>query len=187
MPDSDLKGYVLAGGDSRRFGAGDKLQAEVDGISLMRHAIDSLPESSAEIVVVTAPGRRYDVPERHITDIFADAGPLGGVHAAVCDVPQGWAAVVAGDQIGGRSIWWDRLLAQRHRGAAVAFRDAHRWYPTFALYHGKLAPDIDERVRAGALSVQSLLDRVGIAVEPPCDFGDLRSIDTVDALAEAAQ
>jgi len=69
-----LAAVVLAGGESRRFG-GDKLAADLDGLSLLERAVTDLP-SDAQLIIVG--------PEREIgrPAVFAREEPPGGGPAA---------------------------------------------------------------------------------------------------------
>ncbi|WP_037565924.1 molybdenum cofactor guanylyltransferase [Sphingomonas sp. UNC305MFCol5.2] len=72
-------GAILAGGKSRRFGT-DKALALHEGRCLMGHCIEALREQVDDLVVC---GRAWpglvSLPDRPV----ADAGPLGGLNAAL--------------------------------------------------------------------------------------------------------
>ena len=74
-----ILGAVLAGGQARRFGS-DKALAELDGHTLLAHAVDALAGWCEFVVVVgreTAPAPTLpDWPR-------AGMGPLGGIAAAL--------------------------------------------------------------------------------------------------------
>jgi molybdopterin-guanine dinucleotide biosynthesis protein A len=69
-----LAAVVLAGGESRRFG-GDKLAADLDGLSLLERAVTELP-SEAQLIIV-GPHREIGRPAA-----FAREEPPGGGPAA---------------------------------------------------------------------------------------------------------
>lgn len=74
-----ILGCVLAGGQSRRFGS-DKALAELDGHSLLTHAVDALSGWCEHVVVV---GREV-APAPCLPDWpRAGMGPLGGIAAAL--------------------------------------------------------------------------------------------------------
>jgi molybdopterin-guanine dinucleotide biosynthesis protein A len=79
MTEPRILGAMLAGGRSRRFGS-DKAVAELDGQTLIDHAIHDL---SACVETVAVCGRdiagRLSLPDRPRPDI----GPLGGLNAAL--------------------------------------------------------------------------------------------------------
>ncbi len=74
-----ILGAVLAGGQSRRFGS-DKALAELDGHTLLAHAVDTLSGWCDHVIVV---GREM-APAPTIPDWpHAGMGPLGGLAAAL--------------------------------------------------------------------------------------------------------
>lgn len=97
---------LLAAGSSSRFGAANKLVAELDGRPLVRHVADALVESGiSDLVVVTGHGREAveaalgDLPVRFVHNEAWEAG-MGrsiarGIRALRPDTPA--AFVVPGD------------------------------------------------------------------------------------------
>jgi molybdenum cofactor guanylyltransferase len=81
----NLFGFVLAGGKSTRMGT-DKAALELEGQTLLEHALAILRQVAAEVAVLG--GRQlygsYGVPV--IEDIYPGCGPLGGIHAALKQV-----------------------------------------------------------------------------------------------------
>ncbi len=82
MATARLLGAVLAGGRSRRYG-GDKSNAVVGGRLLVERSVSALEQVVEEVVVVTSRQLPEGVVTPCIPDRFADAGPLGGLHAAL--------------------------------------------------------------------------------------------------------
>ena len=76
-----LLGAVLAGGRGRRFG-GPKAEASVDGIPMVGRAVAALSEVVGEVVVVSS-RPVGPVEATVIPDQTSDAGPLGGLEAAL--------------------------------------------------------------------------------------------------------
>jgi molybdenum cofactor guanylyltransferase len=90
---------VLAGGRSSRFG-GPKLQAIVDGRTLLDHSIDVASQLPGETVIATAPGMT-EQPQRSGVRVVADPqpfeGPLAGLASALASVSTPLGIVIAGD------------------------------------------------------------------------------------------
>ncbi|WP_417356456.1 molybdenum cofactor guanylyltransferase [Gallaecimonas pentaromativorans] len=82
-----LYGLVLAGGQSSRMGQ-DKAQLQFDGQSLLERAQALLGASGCQEVLVSRNQRGF------IQDIVVNAGPLGGIHAALAQTPNGAALLV---------------------------------------------------------------------------------------------
>lgn len=83
-------GVILAGGQSRRFGA-DKPLALLHGRPLIAHVIAALAPQTRALAIASGPtlGRfaAFGLPE--LADPLADAGPLAGILAGL-----GWAATL---------------------------------------------------------------------------------------------
>ncbi|MDE0731129.1 MAG: molybdenum cofactor guanylyltransferase [Longimicrobiales bacterium] len=82
MATARLLGAVLAGGRSRRYGS-DKSNALVGGRLLVERSISALEQVVEEVVVVTSRQLPDSIVVPCIPDRFVDAGPLGGLHAAL--------------------------------------------------------------------------------------------------------
>lgn len=94
MSDQMLTGAILAGGQARRYGGQDKSRLVVpgdhDGRTIIVCQRDLLQRVAAHTLVVTTAADRLARPERFadldlpvVTDVVADAGALGGIHAAL--------------------------------------------------------------------------------------------------------
>ncbi len=182
--------YLLAGGRSRRFGA-DKVRALLDGQPLLAWAARPLERFGPPTVVAGRAGAYDDLGFRTIADRRPGMGPLAGLEAALDDTRTEWLLLAAGDFVGARSVWIDRLLEARRSGAAaVAFRDAERWMPVFALYHRSARDAVVQALDAGRLAARDLLGTIEtVAVDPPADFASARSVDepaVLDAIRAGA-
>jgi molybdopterin-guanine dinucleotide biosynthesis protein A len=93
-----VTGVVLAGGRSSRFGS-SKLDAVIDGRSLLSNAIDGVTPASTEILVIAAPDAAPRLPARAtlIHDPVAFEGPLAGVAAGLRAAHESMVLVIGGD------------------------------------------------------------------------------------------
>ena len=93
-----VTGVVLAGGRSSRFGR-DKLEALIDGRSLLSNAIDGVTPASTEILVIAAPDATPRLPARTtlVHDPVAFQGPLAGVAAGLRAAHESIVLVIGGD------------------------------------------------------------------------------------------
>jgi len=147
-------GFVLAGGHSRRMGR-DKALLPYAGATLVEHALSVLRTVCGEVAIA---GDREDLAQyaRVIPDVFADCGPLGGIHAALAQSRQEWNIFLAVDLpcIGAEDLI--RLVDERGELGAAAYGDG-RLQPLCGIYHRRLAEPIAQALAAGERAVIPVL------------------------------
>jgi molybdopterin-guanine dinucleotide biosynthesis protein A len=79
-----VRGYVLAGGASSRFGT-DKALAELQGKSMLARTVDVVASVCSDAAIVAAENRARDVLARAVLDRWPGEGPLGGILTALLD------------------------------------------------------------------------------------------------------
>lgn len=113
-----VRGAILAGGAARRFGGRPKGLELVGGVRILDRIVRALEEATGlpPILVANDPAAaRWHPGLRVVPDRIAEAGTLGGLHAAVVEAP---APVLC--------VAWDMpfvpagLLARLARGLAEA-------------------------------------------------------------------
>lgn len=110
-------GVVLAGGRSTRMGQ-DKALLELNGRSLLEHAVQLLRDASASRVLVSGCYAGYDCIEDRVPGL----GPVGGIASVASALPATHALFVAVDMTGLDHLLLLQLLAglQGHRAARFA-------------------------------------------------------------------
>ena len=184
---SDRVGAVIvAGGRASRFGS-DKLAVEVEGLPLLRHAVDAALMSSAEVVVVGNPSVELPAGVTVIPDAVTLAGPYAAVAQGLdaLDLSREVVLVLAGDLLDPAPLV-PRLLAAlladdadpRHMPeAAVAVDDEGRRQPLLAAYRvGPLVAGI-AGVDTFGRAAYALLDGLHV-VEVHDDGTHTRDVDT---------
>jgi molybdopterin-guanine dinucleotide biosynthesis protein A len=91
MSDQTIAGAILAGGQARRFGGLDKSRLTgSDGRPIIVRQLELLQRVAGSLCIVTTVADRQSRPDRFVdlgvpitTDVFPDAGALGGIHAAL--------------------------------------------------------------------------------------------------------
>ncbi len=168
-----MLGAVLAGGESRRFGA-DKASAKVAGKTLVERAAETLAGVFAEVVVVSS---RELTTTRwpRVPDGRSGCGPLAGIEAALlhaktigqpevfvlaCDLPLVDVATV-------RSV----LHALGDRLAAAPAPDGGPLVqPLCAAYRVDCLPAVADALDRGRLAVHEMFAAVGgVRVSLPSD------------------
>ena len=108
---------VLAGGDSRRFGA-DKLEVSIDGARLLDRSLDALP-AGVELIIV-GPARETVRPARFVREDPAGSGPaaamITGLRMVLSQPVQAVVIIPADAPRGGESA---ALLLRRLRADAA--------------------------------------------------------------------
>ena len=127
-----LAAIVLAGGESRRFGA-DKLSADLDGRTLLERVVAALPPDAA--VYVVGPPRPLGRPVTWLREEPAGGGPAAAMVAGLKAALDGGAtlfAILPGDapdaaRAADRLV--GRLVAEPDLGAVVAAEAGGRLQP----------------------------------------------------------
>ncbi|MEM9253490.1 MAG: nucleotidyltransferase family protein, partial [Planctomycetota bacterium] len=83
MIDTPIPHYILAGGQSRRFGS-DKARHAIDGTPMLVRVRDAFAEiASPAYAVARQPNAYRDLGVDTIADTIAGLGPLGGLLTAL--------------------------------------------------------------------------------------------------------
>lgn len=168
-----IKGIVLAGGKSSRFGE-DKALAVVNGMRMIEKAIHLLEELNLEPTVITSIERDYSFLRCHIErDLLPHKGPLGGIYTAsclfkgyalltlVCDMPLLTTPLLA------------TLIENHHKPQqATVFCDTRNEIQPFpGVYESDLSVLLLEEIQAERLSMQEFLKGIPTlkVIEPPFD------------------
>ncbi len=153
-----LFGAVLAGGESRRMGR-DKARLRVGGEALWRRQVRVLREAGAEpVVVVRRDGQSGMRGVEIARDVFTDAGPLAGLHAALGAAGEAaWVAVLAVDMPAMEAAWFVRLRALCAAGIGAVARHADGFEPLAAIYPREARAMVERRLERGERSMQDLV------------------------------
>jgi molybdopterin-guanine dinucleotide biosynthesis protein A len=160
----EIGAVILAGGRSSRFGR-DKAGVQLDGLSLLEHVLNGLPESRAETILVlredqAEPG--FPVDQVVLDDPALPAGPLRGIVSGLEAMTSGWAWVVACDLPGIMSALLEDLARARTTNALGVIPEwGGRIQPLCALYSHAALPILREAAGSSARSVTGALDKPG--------------------------
>jgi molybdenum cofactor guanylyltransferase len=156
----DLAAFILAGGKSTRMGM-DKCYVTLDGRTLLARALDLARSITSEVYIVGE--RAKFVPFAPVVeDIFANCGPLGGIHAALAGSQKELNVILAVD-IPFISFALLQFLISRARSsdaAATVAQASGYWQPLCAVYRRDFAPLAEGALRAGHYKIDALFDRV---------------------------
>jgi molybdopterin-guanine dinucleotide biosynthesis protein A len=152
----DLSGFILAGGHSRRMGR-DKAFLELDGRTLLARALDLLRALTPEVWIV-GPAAKFRSYGWVIEDIFADCGPLAGIHAALCASATELNLIVAVDLPFVTESLLRFIIEQARAGDAVVTvpRIAGGYQPLCAVYRRAFAPLSAAALESGRNKIDAL-------------------------------
>jgi molybdopterin-guanine dinucleotide biosynthesis protein A len=168
---ADVTGVILAGGQSRRMGGGDKGLLDLCGRPMLAHVIERLgPQVGRMVINANGDPARFS---RLGLPVVADtvtgfAGPLAGVLAGMrwsaANAPAaGWIVTAAGDapMLPGDLV--SRLAGAAAGGAnAIALaRSGGELHPVIGLWPVALAADLEDQLRSGVRKVLDWTDRHG--------------------------
>ena len=183
---SEVTGVILAGGQSRRMGGGDKGLLDLAGKPMLAHAIDRLAPQVGRLVVNANgdPARfaRFGLPV--VADTMAGfVGPLAGVLAgmrwACANAPSArWIATAAGDApLLPIDLVARCLEAVEARPGAIALaQSGGELHPVIGLWPVALADDLEAQLAAGIRKVLHWTDRHG-TVPVPFPFARLSGVE----------
>jgi molybdenum cofactor guanylyltransferase len=172
-----VTGIILAGGQSRRMGGGDKGLMELDGKPMLGHVIDRLkPQVGAIAINANGDPDRF---ARFGLDVIPDTvtgfvGPLAGVLAGMrwsaVHAPEArWVVTAAGDAPLLPADLVVRLLAAAADAAdkAIALAQSHgELHPVIGLWPVVLADDLEAQLALGVRKVLHWTDRHGTVPVP---------------------
>jgi len=175
---NQITGVVLAGGQSRRMGGGDKGLLDLAGKSMLRHVIDRLSPQVGRMAINANgdPSRFAPLGLPVVADTVSGfVGPLAGVLAGMRWSADNafaarWIVTVAGDAPMLPLDLVSRLTAAvEARDTAIALaRSAGEVHPVIGLWPVALADDLEAALKSGVRKVLHWTDRHGtIAVDFP--------------------
>lgn len=82
---SNISGVILAGGSNTRFNGITKANIVIDGKTIISRIIETISDIFGEIIIVTNTPEEFSAHSNYkiVSDQFLNAGPLGGIHAAL--------------------------------------------------------------------------------------------------------
>lgn len=156
-----LSAVLLAGGKSSRMGR-DKAFLEVEGEPLWQRQLETLRRLSPEQLMLAGPRRTEWSECEIVADETDDAGPLGGVAAALAKCATPLLVVLAIDLPGMTADFLQTLLALCRDDQGAVPRGANGFEPLAAVYPAGCASLAAAALRRGDFSMQSFV-REGIS------------------------
>ena len=190
---ADVSVFVLAGGKSTRMGA-DKAMVLLNGRTLLDGALEIARSVSTEVRIVGDPGK-YSRFAPCIQDLYANCGPLGGIHAALRESHTDLNLMLAVDLPCVTPAIMRFLTAratQSPQSTVTVPRSGCGLQPLCAVYRRELAALAEEALRAGRYKIDALFDPASTQVigEDELEAAGFpsrlfRNLNTPDDLAHA--
>lgn len=176
---------ILVGGRASRFGGRDKSALVVGGRTILERQLDALRHITSDIVLVkSAPDAgshtesELDGPTeaarrlgcRLIRDRVRDAGPLGGLDAALAAARDDVLLLLACDMPFVTTALLEHLLANADGFEAVVPRTDRGYHPLCAVYTRACQATVSRRLAQRMLAMVGLLEAVRTRVIGPEDI-----------------
>jgi molybdopterin-guanine dinucleotide biosynthesis protein A len=192
----NIAGIILAGGGSTRMGR-DKALLEIGGRPLLLLLIEQMRAAGiATVIVSVGDGSRqaayarlteaYKDAVRFVHDVYPGCGPLAGLHAALPVLPEGYAFVMACDMPNVIDSLYSRMKASVTADGPGPDVIRAEGQPFHALYHTRIAAQLQEKLAQGDYRVMGLLIGLRQLLIEPTDGEKAAFINLNDPQAFAA-
>lgn len=157
-----IKGIVLAGGRSRRFGS-DKALTQWEGMSFLERSLKLLDEFSCQPVVIANRGADYSFlgyPVYH--DLIENKGPLGGLYTGMTLFKNTFLLVLTCDMPALTHLVLSALIDKYNPqyDVTVYHSDHFHLYPFPGIYGSYMADQVKVRLFANRLSMREFLGSI---------------------------
>ncbi len=183
--------YILAGGQSSRFGEQDKALAEIDSSPLISRLADQLSRQTNRVTVIADRVDKYAaLGLRTLADLHPGCGPLAGLECALADATTTqavaddcpWILLASCDLTVLKSNWISTLWDSSSNSGAriVTFRDDDgQRHPMPGLYHRAISPAVTELVQSNRRSLHRLIEEFPhLDIACPADWPEVAQINT---------
>lgn len=152
------QGFVLAGGQSRRFGE-DKLLYPLGGKRLIEYAVKALSDLCDKIYIVTKNPEKFSFLQGvdFLQDLLDKQSALSGLYTALKHLGKGRGLVVAGDM----PMLQKSLLCKLLENSApplTLFRIGGRLQPMPGVYYSEILMQVEAYMASGGEKLTDLVE-----------------------------
>lgn len=176
-----IRGYVLAGGASSRFGT-DKALAELQGETMLSRTANLVAKIASNVKIVSPAVKLKSEERATIPDKWPGEGPLGGILTALLDAGEhngadAVALVVSCDMPFLNGEWLSFLVerALKSDAEAVVPKSSNGWEPLCACWRVSAAAVVLPNFEAGTRKITEALNVLHVEV---LDEKDWKRFDT---------
>ncbi len=161
LPAAECPCYILAGGQSSRFGS-DKGRVSIQGVPNIIRLVDTLLHLGHSVDVVADRSTRYqDLGIDCLSDAVPNGGPMIGLYTALRHRLQlrgaGWILAIACDQVLWAAEWYTRLATGLESGKWASVFEDDSVQPIPGMYHTDFLGEIELANKQGQSSIRRLL------------------------------
>ncbi len=183
---ANVRGFVLAGGGSRRFGR-DKALVEFDGEPLIARLCRILQAATSAPVQIIGDAAKYSgIGVECITDRWPGEGPLGGIITALkatddSAFQDSWSLIIGCDMPFLTSEWLRHVAyrAVASEATVVVPESSHGLEPLCACWRASAAPALSRVFQGGVRRVTDAMKQLPMEV---LDAADWKRFDNFDRL-----
>jgi molybdopterin-guanine dinucleotide biosynthesis protein A len=170
-----VKGYVLAGGGSTRFGC-DKALVEMEGAPMLLRMCALLRSVATDVQVIAASHKYAAVGVTGIPDRWEGQGPLAGIITALLTTKETGAAewnLIIGCDMPFLAREWLSYLAQRalaSNAEVVAPKSAQGLEPLCACWRTSAAPKLQNAFDGGTRKITQAMKQLQLEIVDEPDW-----------------
>ncbi|MEN8134905.1 MAG: molybdenum cofactor guanylyltransferase [Thermodesulfobacteriota bacterium] len=188
MSTDDFTGVLLAGGKSSRFGS-NKALTKLAGRPMIEHPAKILADLFENRLLITnSPAEYAFLGWPMIGDIYPDAGPLAGIHAALKSVASPLIFVAGCDMPFLDKTLISYLCRLVEGYDVVVPRTAQGLEPLHAVYRRSIVEVIEKNLAGGNRKIQQVFSELKIREVSEAEMlaatGDLISFRNINTIAD---
>jgi molybdopterin-guanine dinucleotide biosynthesis protein A len=165
---ADVSAFVLTGGKSERMGNDKALLRLPSGNTLLEHALAVASAVAGEVGIV-GPRQRYGTyawAGEIVEDVFAERGPLGGIHAALSASQTDWNVLLAVDLplVSADLLLWMLKMARSAGKEVTAASVAGGLHPLCGVYRKRFKGRAEQGLQEGRNKVAANFDAASLRI-----------------------
>jgi len=169
--------YILAGGQSRRFGR-NKALFVIDGQSIIERVIAAIPPTSQIFLITNSPAEYASLALHTLPDHYPGSGPLAGIHAGLHHSPHEWNFFLACDFPSLQSSVIKEILAAPRAALVILPETSEGLQPLCALWSKAALPAVETALQKQERRVHSVLAKLPLQVISPAAPQMLLNLNT---------
>ncbi len=156
---SNISGFILAGGKSRRMGT-DKALLKFQEEPLLLHMIKSI-EPFCDNLAISGQNSDYSAfGIDMVPDLYSDCGPIAGIFSALNYSVSDWNLMVSVDVPFVNDELFHLLISNIGDCDCIIPRHTFGVEPLIGLYNRRIWPVVEELIKAGDYRLTNLLSKI---------------------------